>query len=128
MATILNYNSTGLNVLLFIIIALWAAFVIAHLFEVVSSRSDEEWLEFPDEGTCDHCDTHFDVGSRHDHCGDCGQCFEHCECDERCDFCLDERGRDRCYCAEDNMDIHMMWEKGHMKGDYVTCPCSRCDR
>jgi hypothetical protein len=31
-------------------------------------------------GTCDHCDATYDIGSRADHCGDCGTCWDHCDC------------------------------------------------
>lgn len=30
-------------------------------------------------GTCDTCETHYDLSSRDGRCGDCGECAEHCE-------------------------------------------------
>ena len=32
-------------------------------------------------GACDTCDRPYDNGSRLDHCGDCGNCYDHCACD-----------------------------------------------
>ena len=31
-------------------------------------------------GTCDECGLEYDIGSRLDHCGDCGMCWVHCAC------------------------------------------------
>lgn len=37
-----------------------------------------ELMEADRCGTCDECDTVYDVASREDHCAECGTCWDHC--------------------------------------------------
>lgn len=40
-------------------------------------------------GNCDICGNPYDIGSRFDHCGDCGCCHLCCYCTDRCPACGD---------------------------------------
>jgi hypothetical protein len=50
------------------------------------NRQEEESLEV---GRCDHCATTYDIGSRSDHCGDCGVCWK-CHPEHQTSYCEGE--------------------------------------
>ena len=37
-------------------------------------------------GFCDNCQRAYDIGSRSDHCGDCGVCW-HCHAEHQTSYC-----------------------------------------
>lgn len=38
-------------------------------------------LALEDHGCCDTCKQPHHTAEINDHCGECGQCFDHCSCD-----------------------------------------------
>lgn len=69
-------------------------------------------------GNCDICGNPYDIGSRFDHCGECGCCHLCCYCTDRCpacgdlpDYCqghgpiADPVGSHILYC-HDELDMH----------------------
>jgi hypothetical protein len=55
--------------------------------------------EDPTTGTCDDCAKEYILGDEEDHCGECGQCNDHCDCEPV--TCYNTGGRCHAGCGCD---------------------------